>query len=106
MATVPRWSNGSTFGGTCVNEGCTPTKTMIASARVAHLARRASDYGIEHGSVSVSMKTVRERKRKIVESFRASSRSGLEEKEHLDLLEGSARFTGERTLEVEFEDGS
>lgn len=93
-------------GGTCVNEGCTPTKTMIASARIAHMARRASDYGVEHGNVSVSMERVRERKRTIVESFRASSRSSLQEKEDLDLLEGEAHFTGKRTLEVNLADGA
>src|SRR5689334_13799329 len=42
-------------GGTCINEGCTPTKTMVASARVAYLARRASDYGVHPGDVSVTM---------------------------------------------------
>ena len=63
-------------GGTCVNEGCTPTKTMIASARVAHLARRAEDYGVHVGDVSVDLETVRRRKRDIVESFRSGSQIG------------------------------
>jgi pyruvate/2-oxoglutarate dehydrogenase complex dihydrolipoamide dehydrogenase (E3) component len=54
-------------GGTCINEGCTPTKTMVASARVAYLARRASDYGVTTGPVTVAMPRVRYRKRKIVE---------------------------------------
>jgi glycogen debranching enzyme len=49
-------------GGTCVNEGCTPTKTMVASARVAYLARRAADYGVHTGPVTVAMSRVRERK--------------------------------------------
>ena len=57
-------------GGTCINEGCTPTKTMVASARVAYLARRAADYGVRTGPVSVDLARVRERKRAIVESFR------------------------------------
>ena len=57
-------------GGTCVNEGCTPTKTMVASARVAYLARRASDYGVNTGTVAVDMARVRQRKRDIVNSFR------------------------------------
>src|SRR4051794_29473127 len=59
-------------GGTCVNEGCTPTKTMVASGRVAYLARRAADYGVQAGPISVDMQKVRERKRKIVDSFRNS----------------------------------
>ena len=50
-------------GGTCINEGCTPTKTMVASARVAYLARRAVDYGVHIGPVDVDMTVVRKRKR-------------------------------------------
>src|SRR5881275_2828598 len=57
-------------GGTCINEGCTPTKTMVASARVAYLARRGADYGVQTGPVSIDMKRVRQRKRDIVDSFR------------------------------------
>src|SRR5574341_1887061 len=57
-------------GGTCVNEGCTPTKTMVASARAAYLARRGADYGVRNGPVTVDMVKVRQRKRDIVESFR------------------------------------
>jgi pyruvate/2-oxoglutarate dehydrogenase complex dihydrolipoamide dehydrogenase (E3) component len=93
-------------GGTCVNEGCTPTKTMIASARVAHLARRAEDYGVDVGDVSVDMTTVRRRKRDIVESFRAGSRSSVEETDGLDLIEGAGRFVDDRTVEVTLDDGA
>src|SRR5580700_9239288 len=57
-------------GGTCVNYGCTPTKTMVASARVAYLARRGSDYGVQTGDIRVDMGRVRQRKRGVVESFR------------------------------------
>src|SRR5437762_8774844 len=60
-------------GGTCINEGCTPTKTMVASARVAYLARRGADYGVQTGPIAVDMARVRQRKRDIVASFRASS---------------------------------
>ncbi|MGH7718472.1 MAG: FAD-dependent oxidoreductase, partial [Gemmatimonadaceae bacterium] len=60
-------------GGTCVNEGCSPTKTMVASARVAHLARRAADYGVRAGTVEVELQRVWERKQAIVDSFRTSS---------------------------------
>src|ERR671924_887476 len=60
-------------GGTCINEGCTPTKTMVASARVAYLARRGADYGVRTGPVSVDLARVRERKQSIVESFRGGS---------------------------------
>ena len=92
-------------GGTCVNEGCTPTKTMIASARVAHLARRAADYGVRTGPVSVDLTTVRQRKRDIVESFRSGSKKGLTSKEGLSLIMGEASFTGPRTVDVALNDG-
>src|SRR5437870_1484055 len=57
-------------GGTCLNYGCTPTKTMVASGRVAYLARRGADYGVRSGEISVDQEKVRERKRAMVESFR------------------------------------
>src|SRR5437870_5589562 len=60
-------------GGTCINEGCTPTKTMVASARVAYLARRAADYGVKVDAIDIDMLRVRQRKREIVESFRSGS---------------------------------
>jgi pyruvate/2-oxoglutarate dehydrogenase complex dihydrolipoamide dehydrogenase (E3) component len=87
-------------GGTCINEGCTPTKTMVASARVAYLARRAGDFGVETGPVAVDMRAVRERKRTVVERFRAGSEKRIAETPGLDLLRGEARFTGPRTLRV------
>lgn len=92
-------------GGTCINEGCTPTKTMIASARVAHLARRASDYGVDVGPITVDMRRVRQRKRDMVESFRSGSRSRIEETEGVDLLMGEARFIGPKTVAVQMADG-
>ena len=51
------------LGGVCVNSGCTPTKTMVASARLAYLARRGAEYGVQTGPVSVDLAAVRERKR-------------------------------------------
>jgi pyruvate/2-oxoglutarate dehydrogenase complex dihydrolipoamide dehydrogenase (E3) component len=88
-------------GGTCINEGCTPTKTMVASARVAYLARRGKDYGVETGEVRVDLARVRERKRNIVESFRGGSQRRLERAQRLDLVFGDARFTGQRTVAVD-----
>ena len=70
-------------GGTCVNDGCTPTKTMVASARVAYLARRADDYGVETGPVRVDMERVRARKAAVVASFRESSQESFEKQENL-----------------------
>src|SRR5579871_2951020 len=66
------------LGRVCINVGCTPTKTMIASARVAYLARRGADYGVHTGSISVDMVKIRQRKRDIVDSFRGGSESRIE----------------------------
>lgn len=93
-------------GGTCLNEGCTPTKTMVASARVAHVARRAAEYGVHSGRVFVDMPQVRERKRDIVESFTAGSRRRIEDTAGVDLLMGEARFTGLRRVAVDLNDGA
>jgi pyruvate/2-oxoglutarate dehydrogenase complex dihydrolipoamide dehydrogenase (E3) component len=92
-------------GGTCVNEGCTPTKTMVASARVAYLARRGADYGVQIGPVTVDMTKVRQRKRDIVERFRIHNLRPIETTEGLDLLMGKASFTGPKTLEVHLNNG-
>ena len=92
-------------GGTCINEGCTPTKTMVASARVAYLTRRAADYGVETGPISVDMKIVRKRKRDIVESFRSGSERRIESAQGVDLLMGEARFVEQKVVEVQLNTG-
>ncbi len=92
-------------GGGCINWGCTPTKTMIASGRIAHLARRAGDYGVQTGDIAIDMETVRQRKRDIVEMFREGSRNGIEGTEGLAYIEGEARFTGDKTITVALNDG-
>ena len=92
-------------GGTCINEGCTPTKTMVASGRVAYLARRAADYGVHTGAVTVDLRKVRERKRNIVNSFRNGSQARIEKTANLDLIFGEAKFTGPRNVEVRTKDG-
>jgi pyruvate/2-oxoglutarate dehydrogenase complex dihydrolipoamide dehydrogenase (E3) component len=93
------------IGGTCVNEGCTPTKTMVASARVAYLARRAADYGVHTGPLTVDMVKVRQRKRDIVESFRGGSQRRLEATTNLELVFGKATFTSPKTLDVRLAGG-
>lgn len=95
----------SRLGGTCVNWGCTPTKTMIGSARVAHLARRAADFGVNTGPVSVDLATVRQRKRDIVTMFHDGSSSAIRGTEGLDVFMGSARFVDQNTIEVSLNDG-
>jgi pyruvate/2-oxoglutarate dehydrogenase complex dihydrolipoamide dehydrogenase (E3) component len=85
-------------GGTCYNEGCTPTKTMIASARVAYLARRAGDFGVRTGAVRVDMAAVRQRKRDLVDSWRIGSERRLSTTDNLDLLMAEASFVGPKEL--------
>jgi len=90
-------------GGTCINEGCTPTKTMVASARVAYLARRGADYGVETGPIRVNLARVRERKRDIVKSFRTGSLRRIESAPApgVELICAEARFTGPRQIVVD-----
>src|SRR5438132_2441938 len=85
-------------GGTCSNEGCTPTKTMVASGRVAYLARRSADYGVQTGPISVDMTVVRKRKRDIVNSFRGGSERRLTDTKGLDLMFGEASFSGFKAI--------
>ena len=94
------------IGGTCVNEGCTPTKTMVASARIAYLSRRAADYGVQTGNIRIDMARIRKRKRDIVDSFRNGSQASLEKTKNLDLIFGEASFTGPKALAVRLKDGS
>src|SRR6266550_233143 len=77
-------------GGTCINEGCTPTKTMIASGRVAYLARRAADYGVRTGPLAIDIGRVRQRKRDMVDSFRAGSERRITSTKGVELLMGEA----------------
>src|SRR5215471_490773 len=74
---------------------------MVASARVAYLARRASDYGVETGHVKVNLAQVRERKQKVVERFRYGAEECLETTANLDLIHGEASFIDARTVKVE-----
>jgi len=89
------------YGGTCVNDGCIPTKTLVASARTAHVARRAAEYGVTLGGpVSVDMKAVMARKDRIVQQSVESLTLWLQGTSGLDLVWGHARFTGPDAIEV------
>ena len=88
------------LGGTCINVGCTPTKTMVASARIAYLARRAADYGIRCGPVGVDMGQVYRRKQAIVDEFRAGVQRRLGNAEKIELIFGEARFSGPKVVEA------
>jgi pyruvate/2-oxoglutarate dehydrogenase complex dihydrolipoamide dehydrogenase (E3) component len=90
------------LGGSCVNVGCTPTKTMVASARAAHVARTAGRLGVRTGEVSVDFGAVVDRKDAIVQQWRSGVRRRLERAgRRLELIEGRARFVDESTIEVD-----
>jgi len=93
------------IGGTCINYGCTPTKTMVASAEVADLARRSREYGVEAGKVSVDMHAVRERKRGIVKKWREGSENSLQQAKLVDVIYGEGSFLGPKQLQVRLNDG-
>jgi pyruvate/2-oxoglutarate dehydrogenase complex dihydrolipoamide dehydrogenase (E3) component len=87
-------------GGTCVNTGCTPTKAMVASAYAAHLARRAGDYGIGTGPVSIDMAAVKARKDAIAGNSRRNNEVWLGGLDGVTLIRGHARFVGAHEVEV------
>lgn len=93
-------------GGTCINVGCTPTKTMVASAKVAYLTGRAEEYGVVADDPRVDLGQVRARKRRIVERFRTGSRRSLEDTEGIELVFGEARFSGPKEMEVHTREGT
>jgi len=89
------------FGGTCVNVGCIPSKTLIASARAAHVARRAKEFGVNFGGeVSVDMKRVKARKDEVVHQSNEGVTTWLEKTENLTVIRGHARFESAKTVKV------
>jgi len=93
-------------GGTCINVGCTPTKTMIASGRVAHLARRHAEYGVSMSdAITVDLAAVLRRKREVVQQFRDAGVRALQEAPNVSLLFGEARFVDAQTLDVAMRGG-
>lgn len=93
-------------GGTCINDGCTPTKAMVASARMAWLAGRSEELGIEIPSFEVNFKAIMARKTEIVTQFREGATAGVEKTENLTLVYGEAKFVNDNTLYVNGKDGS
>jgi pyruvate/2-oxoglutarate dehydrogenase complex dihydrolipoamide dehydrogenase (E3) component len=88
------------LGGSCVNYGCTPTKTMLASARIAHYARRAPDFGIETGEVQVNLAEVVARKNRLVRQWREGQEGHVARRPSLDLYRGEGRFTAAHVVAV------
>ncbi|MGD0909796.1 MAG: mercuric reductase [Candidatus Acidiferrales bacterium] len=87
-------------GGTCINTGCTPTKTMVHRAQVAHYARNAARWGIRAENVSADLKTIVAQKDKVVHDFRARKQEGIEKRPTMQLFRGRARFVGPHQLQV------
>ncbi|WP_250490059.1 FAD-containing oxidoreductase [Caballeronia sp. INML2] len=95
------------FGGTCVNVGCTPTKTYVASARAAHVARTAAQYGVMiGGDITIDMARVKARKDEVIGGSRTGIEAWLRGTENVTVLKGHARFTGPHALSIEAADGS
>ena len=87
-------------GGTCVNTGCKPTKTMVASAYAAHLARRGADFGVVTGSIAIDMAKVASRARKVILDSRHSNEQWLDHMQGLTLVRGHAQFEGPKVIRV------
>ena len=92
-------------GGTCINYGCTPTKTMIASAKIADISRNAVKYGVSAGKIKVDLNKIIERKNEIVKSFRDSGRKHLQKHKKIELVFGEASFKNEYVVEVKLKKG-
>src|SRR6185503_3814282 len=89
------------FGGTCVNTGCMPTKTLVASAYAAHIARTAADYGVTiAGAVGVDMKKVKARKDVVSNTSSGNVERWLKGLANLTVIEGHARFASPTTVQV------
>jgi pyruvate/2-oxoglutarate dehydrogenase complex dihydrolipoamide dehydrogenase (E3) component len=92
-------------GGTCVNDGCTPTKTMVASAKMAYLAANSTPLGVKIKNFSVDLQQIRKRKDEVVHQFRNGSQKGIESTKNLDLIFGDATFTDNKTITVKLNSG-
>jgi pyruvate/2-oxoglutarate dehydrogenase complex dihydrolipoamide dehydrogenase (E3) component len=88
------------LGGSCINYGCTPTKTMVASARIAHYARRGPEFGVHTGEVRIDLAEVVARKDAMVLQWRNGQQGHVDRRDTLDLYRGHGRFTGPHEVEV------
>ena len=88
------------LGGTCINTGCTPTKTMIASAQVAHYTRHATRWGVRTTGVTVDLPAIVARKDRIVQRFRAGRQRWVDARANLHLYRGEARFLIPHAIKV------
>ncbi len=93
------------IGGTCVNDGCTPTKTMVASAKAAYIAAHSGPLGVKIKGFSVDMRGIKKRKDDIVHQFRDGSQKGLEATKNLDIIFGEAAFIDDKAIAVKLNSG-
>ena len=93
------------IGGTCINDGCTPTKTWVASAKAAYMAVKSKDLGVNVKSFKVDMVQIKKRKDQIVLRARNGNQKSIEETKNLDLIFGDATFTGNKTITVQLKEG-
>ena len=93
-------------GGTCVNDGCTPTKAMIASAKMVQSLNQSGELGVTVSQSQVNIQAIIERQQKIVESFRNGSEKKLVSEKNLDLIYGEASFSGPKKLTIQMNDGT
>ncbi|MEP6467626.1 MAG: FAD-dependent oxidoreductase, partial [Parafilimonas sp.] len=93
------------IGGTCVNDGCTPTKTMVASARMMHLAKTSKALGVNIQNAQLNFKKVISRKNKIVTEFRNGAEKGLRKTKGLDIIFGEASFINNKELKIALKKG-
>src|SRR5690606_4253262 len=89
------------LGGSCINYGCTPTKKMIASARIAHQARRAPEYGVQTGEVRVDLPKIVKMKDELVKAWRDRLVNRAEQNDHVTLIHGEACFSGVKQVNVD-----
>ncbi len=93
------------YGGTCVNDGCTPTKTWVASAKAAYLAGKSAELGVPVKKFSVNMPRIKKRKDDIVMQSRIGGQHAAEKTKGLDVVFGEATFTGDKTVAVKLKNG-
>ena len=88
------------IGGTCINDGCSPTKTMVASAKVAHMVSRAGEFGIQVPTFSVNQKAIKNRKDGIVDLFRGGAESGLKKAKNISIIKGRGKILADNVVEI------
>src|SRR5690554_2410041 len=88
------------IGGTCINDGCSPTKTMVASAKIAHMVSRAGDFGMEVSSFSVNQKEVKKRKQHIVDLFRGGAQTSLDKSGNIKIIKGRGKLSSDKIIQI------